>query len=81
MRDALVELGVDAVKAERTIESFRVHDEKVLLEQYKLRHDQKSLQNYSKQAAQLLVEVIKADAQSGQGPGVKEARPSPGAPS
>jgi monovalent cation:proton antiporter-2 (CPA2) family protein len=61
-RDALVELGIDRLKADKTIESFRGHDEKILREQYKLRHDQKSLQNYSKQAAQLLVEVIKADA-------------------
>ncbi|HEX4923588.1 MAG TPA: monovalent cation:proton antiporter-2 (CPA2) family protein [Bdellovibrionales bacterium] len=60
-RDALIELGVDKDMAARLIESFSRHDEKILLEQYKLRHDQKSLVNYSKQAAQLLVEIIKAD--------------------
>lgn len=74
-RDALIELGVDRVKAEKTIESFRGHDEKVLREQYKLRHDQKSLQNYSKQAAQLLVEVIKADA-AGQADNAQSSPPA-----
>jgi monovalent cation:proton antiporter-2 (CPA2) family protein len=60
-RDLLRELGLNSEQAQKMIDKFLIHDEKMIREQHKVHHDETMLINVSKQAAQQLVEVFKAD--------------------
>ena len=46
---------------QKMIDKFLVQDEKMIREQHKVHHDETALINVSKQAAQQLAEVFKAD--------------------
>lgn len=59
----LVEMGTPAKRAHEIIERFRLHDELMLQEQFKVRHDQKTFIDVSRQAAQQLAQVLKEDAE------------------
>lgn len=59
----LVAMGTPEARARAIIERFRRHDELMLLEQYKVRHDQKSFIDVSRQAVQQLAQVLKEDAE------------------
>lgn len=59
----LVEMGVPATRAESIIKRFRMHDELMLQEQYKVRHDQNSFIDVSRLGVQQLAQVLKEDAE------------------
>ena len=51
------------VRRHRMIERFRLHDELMLKEQFKVRHDQKVFLDLSRQGAAQLAQVLKEDAE------------------
>ncbi|WP_374034860.1 monovalent cation:proton antiporter-2 (CPA2) family protein [Bdellovibrio bacteriovorus] len=59
----LVAMGTPVKRAHEIIERFRLHDELMLQEQFKVRHDQKTFIDVSRQAAQQLAQVLKEDAE------------------
>lgn len=59
----LIELGHPAVRAEQIIERFQKHDEIMLVEQFKVRHDQKDFIDVSRQGMEQLAQVLKEDAE------------------
>lgn len=59
--DLLVELGMSSEKARIVTLKFRGHDERMLLEQHRLRGSETDMINFSKQATQQLVELFRAD--------------------
>ncbi|MBO9665498.1 MAG: cation:proton antiporter [Bdellovibrio sp.] len=60
-KELLVELGYPSERARSIIERFHVHDELMLKEQYKLRHDQKLFLDVSRQGMQQLAQVLRED--------------------
>jgi len=60
--ELLVEMGFAKDQARRIVERFRDHDETLLREQYKNRHDEKTLISVSKKAVEQLEQVLKDDA-------------------
>ncbi|MFS4461219.1 monovalent cation:proton antiporter-2 (CPA2) family protein [Bdellovibrio sp. HCB2-146] len=60
-QELLVELGHPQARAHSIIERFRKHDELMLAEQYKVRHDQKDFINVSRLGTQQLAQVLKED--------------------
>lgn len=61
VRELLVEMGHDQQKAKQLVERFKKHDELMLLEQHKVRTDDKSLIDLSKQASLQLAQVLSED--------------------
>jgi len=61
VRDLLVDRGMAADRATNLIEKFRRHDETMLIEQHKVRHDDKMMISVSKQAAIQLADVLRED--------------------
>ncbi len=59
--DLLVAMGMEPVKAATLIERFRVHDEIMLEEQFKVRNDDKQFVSVSKQAQAQLAQVLADD--------------------
>jgi voltage-gated potassium channel Kch len=57
----LAELGMSEDNAKLTILKFRGHDERILQEQHKIHGNETELINFSKQAAQQLVSLFRAD--------------------
>ena len=64
IKELLVEMGYDPKKAKSLIERFKEHDELMMLEQYKVRHDDKSLVSVSKQSVAQLAQVLSNEAES-----------------
>jgi len=63
IKELLVEMGMEHKKAKSIIERFKEHDELMMLEQYKVRHDDKSLVSVSKQSVAQLAQVLNDEAQ------------------
>lgn len=61
--ELLLDLGIPAERAQKMIERFRLHDELMLKEQYKVRHDQKMFLDLSRLGTQQLAQVLKEDAE------------------
>lgn len=62
-RELLIEMGFEIEKAKRIIERFRVHDEVMIREQFKVRQDDKSLISVSRQGVAQLAQVLNDDSQ------------------
>lgn len=60
-QDLLIDLGIPVPRAEKMIERFRVHDELMLKEQFKVRDDQKVFLDVSRQGMQQLAQVLRED--------------------
>ncbi|HVK61052.1 MAG TPA: monovalent cation:proton antiporter-2 (CPA2) family protein [Bdellovibrionales bacterium] len=69
--ELLRDLGFERNDVKDTIRKFREHDERVLLEQFTVRHDEKELINYSKKYAQQLSELFASDS-----PQINEDKPN-----
>lgn len=63
VKDLLIEIGYGREKAQLLTERFKEHDELMLLEQYKVRTDDKSFMSVSKQGAAQLAQVLTEDSQ------------------
>jgi monovalent cation:proton antiporter-2 (CPA2) family protein len=63
VEELLVEMGFEPKKAKNVIERFKEHDELMMLEQYKVRHDDKSLVSVSKQGVAQLAQVLSNEAE------------------
>ena len=63
VKELLVELGYEPKRAKNLIERFKEHDELMMLEQYKVRHDDKSLVSLSKQATAQLAQVLSQESE------------------
>ncbi len=61
VKDLLVEMGFEQEKAKSLVSKFRTHDEIMMLEQFKVRDDDKSLVSLSKQATAQLAQVLNED--------------------
>lgn len=59
--DLLLACGVDAKRVTEVVERFREYDEKLLLEQYKIRDDEKRLVSVSREASDQLIRLFQAD--------------------
>lgn len=59
--EALMELGFLPSEVERILEKFRAYDEEMLMGQYKVKHDEKQLIAFSKNAVKQLEESFAAD--------------------
>jgi len=57
----LISLGTERGRAKSIVEKFRQHDQDLLLKQFAVHKDESEMINQSKQAAQQLVEILKAD--------------------
>jgi voltage-gated potassium channel Kch len=57
----LERLDIPADRAERTIELFRAHDERALIETHTIAHDEQKLIQSTQQAAAELMELFEAD--------------------
>lgn len=57
----LVELGLSASRAARTMQKFRAHDERILREQHAVFKDEMKLIDLSKRASQQLSDVLASD--------------------
>ncbi|MDG0816302.1 monovalent cation:proton antiporter-2 (CPA2) family protein [Bdellovibrio svalbardensis] len=62
-QDLLIDLGIPKARAEKMIERFRLHDELMLQEQFKVRFDQKVFLDVSRQGMQQLAQVLKEDSE------------------
>lgn len=60
-KQLLVEMGLPHRQAESVIDRFRLHDELMLQEQFKVRHDQKQFLDVTRQGAEQLAQVLKED--------------------
>ncbi len=60
-RELLLDLGFPSDRARAVIERFHRHDELMMAEQYKVRHDQKLFLDASRQGMQQLSEVLRED--------------------
>ncbi len=60
-RDLLVTMGMDATKANTLVERFKLHDELMLEEQFKVRNDDKLFVSVSNQAQAQLAKVLADD--------------------
>ncbi|HEX7676233.1 MAG TPA: monovalent cation:proton antiporter-2 (CPA2) family protein [Bdellovibrio sp.] len=60
-QNLLIDLGIPEARAKFMIERFRLHDELMLKEQYKVRHDQKVFIDVSRLGQQQLAQVLKED--------------------
>jgi monovalent cation:proton antiporter-2 (CPA2) family protein len=60
-RELLLDLGFPSERARAVIERFHRHDELMMAEQYKVRHDQKLFLDTSRQGMQQLSEVLRED--------------------
>ncbi|WP_413557378.1 monovalent cation:proton antiporter-2 (CPA2) family protein [Bdellovibrio sp. HCB209] len=60
-RELLKDLGFPSERAHSVIERFHKHDELMMAEQYKLRHDQKQFLDVSRQGMQQLAQVLRED--------------------
>lgn len=58
VKDLLIEMGFPKDNAQRLIEQFKRHDELMMLEQYKVRHDDKMFVDISQQSAAQLAQVL-----------------------
>lgn len=58
VKDLLMEMGIDQMSATNIIEKFKTHDEIMLLEQFKVRSDDKMFVSISNQASQQLAQVL-----------------------
>ena len=63
MKDLLIEMGYEPERAKNLVERFKEHDELMMLEQYKVRHDDKTLVSVSKQSVAQLAQVLNDEAQ------------------
>lgn len=64
-RDLLVDMGYAKETADDLIEKFKLHDEIMLEEQFKVRHDDKMFLSVSKQAVAQLSQVLGEDTKQG----------------
>ncbi|WP_413293571.1 monovalent cation:proton antiporter-2 (CPA2) family protein [Bdellovibrio sp. HCB185ZH] len=60
-RELLLDLGFPSDRARAVVERFHRHDELMMAEQYKVRHDQKLFLDTSRQGMQQLSEVLRED--------------------
>lgn len=58
VRDLLVEMGFQPAQAAEVVEKFKRHDELMLIEQFKVRDDDKNFINLSKQSTAQLAQVL-----------------------
>lgn len=58
VRDLLVEMGFNPSQAAEVVEKFKRHDELMLVEQFKVRDDDKNFINLSKQSTAQLAQVL-----------------------
>lgn len=58
VRDLLVEMGFQPTQAAEVVEKFKRHDELMLIEQFKVRDDDKNFINLSKQSTAQLAQVL-----------------------
>ncbi|MEZ4845589.1 MAG: hypothetical protein R2877_01030 [Bdellovibrionota bacterium] len=63
VKELLIEMGMEAIKAKNIIERFKEHDELMMLEQYKVRHDDKTMVSLSKQSVAQLAQVLNDESQ------------------
>jgi monovalent cation:proton antiporter-2 (CPA2) family protein len=63
VKDLLIEMGFEPKKAKSLIERFKDHDELMMVEQYKVRHDDQSLVSVSKQGVAQLAQVLSNEAE------------------
>lgn len=63
VKDLLIEMGFEPKKAKNLIERFKEHDELMMIEQYKVRHDDKTLVSLSKQGNAQLAQVLSNEAE------------------
>ncbi len=61
-RDVLCGLGLDAREAERTVATFRAHDEALLERQYAVHHDEAALMQSARETAEELRRIFEDDA-------------------
>jgi monovalent cation:proton antiporter-2 (CPA2) family protein len=61
----LAATGIDADEAARTVETFRAHDERTLIAQHAVHHDEQRLIQSSREAAQELQSLFEADKRGG----------------
>jgi monovalent cation:proton antiporter-2 (CPA2) family protein len=59
--DLFLDMGVPAARVNTILDKFRVHDEMMMLEQHKVRHDDTSLVSLSKQGTAQLAQVLSED--------------------
>jgi len=57
----LEDLGVQAEQAQRAINLFRVHDERILNETYAIAHDEKQMIQTTQEASQELLDLFESD--------------------
>lgn len=60
-RDLLIDMGYETERTARLIGKFRRHDEETLLEQHRVRNDDKTFVSVSKQATAQLAQVLSDD--------------------
>ncbi len=60
-KELLLSMGIAKEKAVRIIERFRVHDEVMIREQFKVRQDDKTLISVSQQGVAQLAQVLNDD--------------------
>lgn len=60
-KQLLITLGYKREKINPRLAKFREHDDKILAEQFKLRHDQKKFISYTTQANKELEQILQAD--------------------
>ncbi|MGH9927873.1 MAG: glutathione-regulated potassium-efflux system protein KefB, partial [Pyrinomonadaceae bacterium] len=65
-KQVLQGLGIEEKQARGTIETFKSHDEKTLLAQHAVHHDETKLIQSAKEAAQELQGIFEADYSSGK---------------
>lgn len=63
VKELLIEMGSDPKKIHSLIERFKEHDELMMIEQYKVRHDDKSLVSVSKQGVAQLAQVLSQESE------------------
>ncbi len=64
-REVLMGLGMKSADAERTVQTFRAHDEKRLFEHYTHHDDDEKMQSLAKASAKELEEMFARDAVEG----------------
>jgi monovalent cation:proton antiporter-2 (CPA2) family protein len=61
VEELLIEMGMSPAIAKNIIQKFKTHDELMLIEQFKVRSDDKMFMSVSKQGAAQLAEVLRED--------------------
>ena len=62
--NVLLQTGIGSLEARNTISTFRAHDERTMLRQHAVYHDESQLIQTSREAAQELQDIFESDRES-----------------